>query len=73
MISAEDAHYTYEYPKHFKILPQINNWDKDANRIKDGKLVPEGFVYSSNNNTEWMTGADLQDWINWNHEKIGAI
>ena len=47
MISAEDAYYTYEYPAHFKILPQINNWDKDANRIKDGKPVPEGFVYSS--------------------------
>ncbi|OZT73305.1 UDP-N-acetylglucosamine 4,6-dehydratase (inverting) [Vreelandella boliviensis] len=73
MISAEDAHYTYEYPEHFKILPQINNWDKDANRIKDGKLVPDGFVYSSNNNSEWMTGSDLQAWIELNREKIGVI
>ncbi|WP_271910672.1 UDP-N-acetylglucosamine 4,6-dehydratase (inverting) [Vreelandella alkaliphila] len=73
MISAEDAYYTYEYPEHFKILPQINNWDKDANRIKDGKRVPDGFVYSSNNNSEWMTDSDLQAWILQNREKIGAI
>lgn len=73
MISAEDAYYTYEYPEHFKILPQINNWDKDANRIKDGKPVPEGFVYSSDNNLEWMTDTQLQAWIDHNHGKIGAI
>lgn len=73
MIGAEDAYYTYEYPEHYKILPQINNWDKDANRIKDGKKVPEGFVYASDNNTEWMSHADLQAWIETNREKIGSI
>lgn len=73
MISAEDAYYTYEYPEHFKILPQINSWDKDANRIKDGKRVPEGFVYSSDNNSEWMTDCELQAWIEANRDKIGAI
>ena len=26
MIGVEDAHFTYEYPEHFKILPQICNW-----------------------------------------------
>ncbi|NHI01393.1 UDP-N-acetylglucosamine 4,6-dehydratase (inverting) [Oceanimonas sp. MB9] len=73
MIGAEDAYFTYEYPEHYKILPQINNWDKDANRIKDGKKVPEGFVYASDNNTEWMSNADLQAWIETNREKIGSI
>lgn len=73
MIGAEDACFTYEYPEHYKILPQINNWDKDANRIKDGKKVPEGFVYASDNNAEWMSNIDLQAWIDANHEKIGSI
>jgi UDP-N-acetylglucosamine 4,6-dehydratase (inverting) len=73
MIGAEDAYYTYEYPEHFKILPQINNWDQDANRIKDGKKVPEGFIYSSDNNSEWMSDAELQAWIEENRNKIGAI
>ena len=73
MIGAEDAYFTYEYPEHYKILPQINSWDKDANRIKDGKKVPEGFVYASDNNADWMSDAELQAWIDVNHEKIGSI
>jgi len=73
MIGAEDAHLTYEYPEHYKILPQINNWDKDSNRIKDGKKMPEGFVYASDNNAEWMSDAELQAWIDVNRKKIGSI
>lgn len=73
MIGAEDAYYTYEYPEHFKILPAINNWDKDVNRIKDGKKVEEGFVYSSDNNTEWMTDETLKDWIDDHYSEIGKI
>jgi UDP-N-acetylglucosamine 4,6-dehydratase (inverting) len=73
MIGAEDAYYTYAYPEHYKILPAIHNWDKDANRIKDGQKVPEGFVYASDNNSEWMADAELKAWIDINREKIGAI
>ncbi|MBW0146829.1 UDP-N-acetylglucosamine 4,6-dehydratase (inverting) [Marinobacter arenosus] len=73
MIGAEDAYYTYEYPEHFKILPAIHDWSSDANRIKDGKRVPEGFIYSSDNNSEWMSDEELQAWIDSNREKIGSL
>ncbi len=73
MISAEDALYTYEYPEHFKILPVINNWSSDPFRIKDGKKVPDDFVYASNNNENWMSVSELQAWIDANREKIGNI
>lgn len=73
MIGAEDSYYTYEYPEHFKILPAINNWNNCEKRIKDGKEVPEGFVYASDTNSEWMTGDQLQRWIEVNHGKIGSI
>lgn len=73
MIGAEDACFTYEYPEHYKILPQINDWDKCEDRIKDGKKVPEGFVYASDNNTEWMSTSALEQWIANNREKIGSI
>jgi UDP-N-acetylglucosamine 4,6-dehydratase len=73
MIGAEDSYYTYEYPEHFKILPTINEWASSPERIKDGKKVPEGFVYASDNNAEWMTEAQLQSWIDANREKIGSI
>ena len=73
MISTEDSPHTYEYPGHYKILPAIHIWDSDVNRIKDGKRVPEGFCYTSDNNKEWMTIAELQKWIAENKAKIGAI
>ena len=73
MIGAEDSYYTFEYPKYFKILPAINDWGISPERIKDGKKVAEGFIYASNNNTEWMTNDQLRIWIDSNHEKIGTI
>lgn len=73
MIGEEDAPYTYEYPDHFKILPAIHSWDKDEARIKNGRRVPEGFRYTSDNNTEWMTPQQLTAWIESNLHKIGSI
>ena len=73
MIGVEDSFYTFEYPEHFKILPSINDWGFSPERIKDGVKVPEGFIYSSDNNIEWMSQANLQAWIEANQEKIGSI
>jgi FlaA1/EpsC-like NDP-sugar epimerase len=72
MIGVEDACYTFEYPRHFKILPTINKWSSSSERIKDGKKVPEGFFYASHNNAEWMTDTDLQAWIDANRGKIDS-
>jgi len=73
MVGAEDALYTYEYPEHFKILPAIHNWSSCEIRIKDGRKVPEGFVYASDSNNEWMAVDELKSWIAFNREKIGSI
>ena len=73
MIGEEDSFHTYEYPEHFKILPAIHEWDRDKNRIKNGKKVEEGFSYTSDNNPDWMTPTELQTWIELNREKIGSI
>lgn len=73
MIGSEDSYYTFEYPEHFKILPTINDWASCSNRIKNGKKVPEGFVYASDNNGEWMTDGQLKAWLEANQEKIGSI
>ena len=73
MIGIEDAPYTYEYTNHFKILPQINNWDKDIERFKNGIKVKKNFIYSSENNPKWMTKSDLQAWININQKFLGKI
>jgi len=73
MIGSEDALYTYEYPGHFKILPSINNWSNDPKRMGVGVKVDPNFIYSSDNNKEWMDISKLQDWIEKNKNKIGNI
>ena len=73
MISSDDSYSAYEYSDYYKILPQINNWGNDNLRIKEGKKLPEGFIYSSDNNSEWMTKSDLQKWIMKNQNFIGKI
>lgn len=66
MISSEDAPFTYEYDKYFKILPMINDWYKSDNRIKNGIKVPQDFVYSSDKNPEMMSSDVLRTWIHRN-------
>ncbi|HUE91260.1 UDP-N-acetylglucosamine 4,6-dehydratase (inverting) [Pseudomonas sp.] len=71
MISVEDAYNTYEYADCYKILPAIHNWNECPLRIKYGQRVPEGFVYSSENNQQWMSQAILRTWIAENMGMMG--
>ncbi|MDA9648917.1 UDP-N-acetylglucosamine 4,6-dehydratase (inverting) [Alphaproteobacteria bacterium] len=73
MIGLEDAFYTYEYPEYFKILPSINGWANDLERIGEGVKVKSDFIYSSDNNKEWMKIPEMEDWIKKNWNKIGKI
>ena len=73
MIGYEDSFTTFENKDYFKILPQLNNWGVDKKRIKQGKKVKEGFIYSSDNNKDWMTKAYFRNWIKANYEFIGKI
>ena len=73
MISSGDAPYTYEYKGHFKILPSINSWSMDPNRINDGVKVSEDFTYTSDNNNDWMDIDTLKNWIKVNKIYIGKI
>ena len=70
MIGPEDALYTYEYSNYFKILPSIHDWCKDPARIGKGVKVDQNFVYSSDNNKEWMEISELRSWIRENHNRI---
>lgn len=73
MIGSEDSLSTYQYSDYYKILPQINGWGTDVQRIKNGVKVSEGFVYSSDTNSDWMTDSDLLSWIDRNKPHIGKI
>ena len=73
MIGLEDAAHTFAYEGHYKILPAIHNWSSDPSRIGTGIKVDEGFMYTSDNNKEWMSVDELQEWIEVNRSKIGSI
>lgn len=62
MVTVEDSMTTYEYDKHFIVYPQMV-WSEERRAIPTGKKVPEGFSYSSGNNTEWLTVEEIRELI----------
>lgn len=64
MITSSDSFTTYDLGKYYVILPQVTNWKLDE-YIKNfnAKLVPQGFHYTSENNTEWETVEGLRQLI----------
>lgn len=63
MISSDDAHNTYEYDDHYRIMPSFNSWDSSSDYIGKGTKVDEGFSYTSLNNSWKMTKEDLRQII----------
>ncbi len=66
MIGTDESPYTFEYRDYYKILPAINDWYKDKNRVKKGTPVPANFSYRSDTNKLWMTKVELSKWITEN-------
>ncbi len=60
MVTKEDSPFTYEYDKHFIVYPQVS-FNHEIVPAEGGKKVPEGFYYSSGNNTEWMSVEDIKN------------
>jgi UDP-N-acetylglucosamine 4,6-dehydratase (inverting) len=64
MITYSDSFTTYDLGKYFVVLPQVTSWNlEDYIQNFHAKLVPEGFHYSSDNNTEWETVESLRSLI----------
>ena len=60
MITQDDARNTMEYDEYYVIAPEFKWWQAD---YLSGESVPEGFVYSSEQNEEWLTINDLAKFI----------
>ena len=60
MVTVEDSMTTYEYDKHFIVYPQMV-WNNRQKPNMSGKKVPEGFSYSSDNNSEWLTVEEIRE------------
>ncbi len=60
MVTVEDSMTTYEYENHYIVYPQMV-WSQDKMPVPTGKKVPEGFSYSSGNNTVWLTVDEIKE------------
>jgi UDP-N-acetylglucosamine 4,6-dehydratase len=55
LLTAEEARQTVEYPTHFVIA--------GGPRRRDGAAPPDGFVYASDTNTQWLDGERLAELV----------
>ena len=60
MVTTEDSFTTYEYKKHFIVYPQMT-WNNKQQPDMNGHKVAEGFSYSSDNNTEWLSVEQIRE------------
>ena len=64
MCPADDSHRTIEFDDHFVIMPTIKFTDSDVNYLlnplgEKGRVVAEGFEYSSDKNDIWLGVSDM--------------
>jgi UDP-N-acetylglucosamine 4,6-dehydratase len=59
MISRDESRTTIEFKDMFVIEPQGALWFR-YDWAKEGKLVPDGFKYTSDNNTEWLSAEQIK-------------
>ena len=58
LISEDEARQALEFDSYFVIQPSHPWWGRD--NWEGGRSLPEGFVYSSNTNTEWLDASQLR-------------
>jgi UDP-N-acetylglucosamine 4,6-dehydratase len=64
MIPADEARHTLEFDDHYIIQPAFRSWsNKPPAYLETGLACDEGFNYSSDNNVQWLTIAQLQSMI----------
>jgi UDP-N-acetylglucosamine 4,6-dehydratase len=61
MITEDDARRTLEFDTYYLIQPEFPWWN--ANFNGDGKPLADGFRYSSDTNTQWLTVEELRQLI----------
>lgn len=60
MVTQDDARHTIEFEDYYVIAPEFKWWRSD---YTVGQSVPEGFVYSSEQNEDWLSIEKLKNVI----------
>lgn len=64
MITSEDSKNTLEFNEYFMILPEFDWWRIKKSDYANGKKVPDGYMYSSDKNNQWLSVEDLKKLLN---------
>ena len=64
MITTDDARLTLELVDRFVIQPAFNIWNPDFYLNAGAKPVPDGFHYSSDTNSEWLSIEEMSALLN---------
>ncbi len=64
MVAADDARRTVELQEFYVIQPDFPYFREAAVNWKQAKPVPDGFVYASDSNTQWLTKEQLHQLLN---------
>lgn len=59
MIMYDDARHTREFDNYYVIQPEFSWWSNEY--ADEGKPLPDGFAYTSDNNTEWLSVEELRE------------
>jgi UDP-N-acetylglucosamine 4,6-dehydratase len=62
MISRDESRTTVELEDRFVVEPFGHLWFR-YDWSKEGRRVPDGFKYTSDNNTEWLTEAQIRELV----------
>ena len=57
LMTEEESRRAKEFDNYYTIQPEFPFWNMEL----DGRVPPEGFVYSSNTNTEWLSPREMGD------------
>jgi len=58
MITEDDARHTVEFDNYYVIAPEFPWCPQEY--VRHGRSLPEGFKYTSDTNTEWLTVEELR-------------
>jgi UDP-N-acetylglucosamine 4,6-dehydratase (inverting) len=59
LLTEEEAKHAKEFDQYFIIEPEFPFWNEG--NFKDGKILPNGFSYTSNTNKEWISKEQMRE------------
>lgn len=64
MVPEDDSYHTVEYDDYYAILPTFKEWGTENYLEKlEGTPCPDGFRYSSDSNSQWLTPEELRQMV----------